>query len=651
MFTEIAWLIPTFPLLAFLFILLLRGLPKRGAELAIPSILFSLVISLGVLYETLAHHGEATELTIPWMQIGGHEFGMGFLIDPLSAFMATLVSFLALLIVIYSPAYLREEGPRLIRYFAEVTLFVSGMLVTVLADNYLLMFAAWEVMGLCSYLLIGFWFEKPSAASAAKKAFLVTRVGDVSLLLGLLLLYRIFDTFSYREIFASTGLIEANSGLVFIASVLIFGGAVGKSAQFPLHVWLPDAMEGPTTVSALIHAATMVKAGVFLVARSFPLFIHTPDVFPIIAILGGITALLAATMALVQFDIKRVLAYSTLSQLGYMFLALGAGGILAVHHGSSLGYTSGLFHLMNHAFFKALLFLGAGSVILGMHHHNDMRKMGGLHRKMPLTSWTVLLGTISIAGLPPFSGFWSKDDILASAREAGALQPLFSLLWAIGLLVALLTALYMFRMWYLTFLGKPKSEEAEHAHESPKSMTIPLAILAVFAVGSGFFLFTGFASFLHFDAHTYLAEAPASHSESGLEIFTHIIASPFTYLSVVLAAIGVAIATSIYVFNKPPADRITLPTLAHDAHQVLVNLYYYDRAFMATGQALGMGPAKAAAAIDKHVIDGAVNGIGRTNTFFGGIMRRLQTGVVTTYALVVIAGLGLILIALYGGMF
>lgn len=651
MFTEVAWLIPTFPLLAFVFILILRGLPKHGAELAISSMVLSLVVSVGVLYETATSHDEPTELTIDWMSIGEHEFTMGFLIDPLSAFMATLVSFLALLIVIYSPAYLHDEGPRLIRYFAEVMLFVAGMLTTVLADNYLLMFAAWEVMGLCSYLLIGFWFERPSAASAAKKAFLVTRVGDVSLFLGLLLLYRIFDTFSYREIFENIPLIEANNGLVFIASVLIFGGAVGKSAQFPLHVWLPDAMEGPTTVSALIHAATMVKGGVFLVARSFPLFLHAPDVFVIIAVLGGITAFIAATMALVQFDIKRVLAYSTLSQLGYMFLALGAGGILAVHNGSSLGYTSGLFHLMNHAFFKALLFLGAGSVILGMHHVNDMRQMGGLHRKMPLTSWTVLFGTISIAGLPPFSGFWSKDEVLASLHEAGTIQPIFTLLWILGLLVAVLTALYMFRMWYLTFWGKPKSDAASHAHESPKSMTVPLAILAIFALMSGFFLFGGFASFLHFDAHHYIASIPEEHPHAGADIFTGIVTNPFTYLSVLLAAIGAWIATSIYVYNKPPADRITLPTIAHDTHQVLWNLYYYDRAFMATGQAIGMGAAKAASVFDKVIIDGAVNGIGKTNTFLAGIARRFQTGVVTTYALVVIAGLGLILLALYGGVF
>lgn len=650
MFSELAWLVPAFPFAAFLAILLFRGLPRHGAEIAIPSVFASFLWSLGVLWETLGA-SEPVEIGIDWLNVAGHTFTMGFLVDPLSAFLAALVSFLSLLIVIYSPAYLHEEGRRLVRYFAEITLFIGGMLGTVLADNYLLMFAAWEIMGLCSYLLIGYWFERPKAASAAKKAFLVTRVGDVSLLLGLVILYRVFDTFSYREIFAQTDLIAANPGLMLLASVCIFGGAVGKSAQFPLHVWLPDAMEGPTTVSALIHAATMVKGGVFLVARSFPLFVHTPDVFLLVAALGGVTAFIAATMALVQYDIKRVLAYSTLSQLGYMFLALGAGGLLAVHHGSSTGYTAGLFHLMNHAFFKALLFLGAGSVILGMHHVNDMRQMGGLHRKMPLTSWTVLLGTISIAGLPPFSGFWSKDEVLASLQDAGGLNPVFTLLWLLGLGVAVLTAAYMFRMWYLTFWGKPKTEAASHARESPASMTVPLAILAVFALGSGFLLFTGFASFLHFDASEFVAGAPASEAEPGLEILKHILASPYTFLSVFLAAAGLAAATSIYVFGRPPPDRVTTPLLAHDAHTLLSNLYYYDKAFMATGQAIGLGLARASDALDQHVVDGAVRGVARTSTWFGRAVRRTQTGAVTTYALVVIVGLGLVLLALYGGGF
>ncbi|MBI2078122.1 MAG: NADH-quinone oxidoreductase subunit L, partial [Euryarchaeota archaeon] len=487
-------------------------------------------------------------------------------------------------------------------------------------------------------------FEKPSAASAAKKAFLVTRVGDVSLLLGLLILYLVFGTFSYREIFEATALIEANQGLLTIAALAIFGGAVGKSAQFPLHVWLPDAMEGPTTVSALIHAATMVKAGVFLVARSFPLMLLVPDVFTWIALAGGVTAFLAATMALVQFDIKRVLAYSTLSQLGYMFLALGAGGIIAHHDGGATGYIGGMYHLMNHAFFKALLFLGAGSVILGMHHQNDMRLMGGLRKHMPVTSWTMLLGTLSIAGLPPFSGFWSKDVVLEAAQEAGHMAPILVILWLLGLTVALLTPIYMFRMWIMTFAGKARSDEAEHAHESPRSMTWVLTTLAIFPVIGGAFLFLDFGRFI---AEDVIGEP--FHIEPGATLVGEILSSPFTYLGILLAAVGTFVAVSIYLWNKPPADRLTLPIIAHDAHKVVANLYYYDRAFMKTGEAIGLGVAKASNAVDQYVVDGAVKGVGWVANAFGRFARSLQTGLVTTYAVAVIVGLGLLLVAMVGG--
>ena len=644
MFIEFAWLIPTLPFAAFLIILLLRGLPKHGAEIAIPAVFGSALLGAGVLWESLM--GATHETSFLWMEIAGHEFRMGFLVDHLSAFMAALVGFLSLLIVIYSPAYLHDEGPKLIRYFAEITLFISGMLATVLADNYLLMFAAWEIMGLCSYLLIGYWFEKPSAASAAKKAFLVTRVGDISLLLGLLILYLVFGSFSYREIFENTALIEANTGLLTIAALAIFGGAVGKSAQFPLHVWLPDAMEGPTTVSALIHAATMVKAGVFLVARSFPLMLLVPDVFTWIALAGGITAFLAATMALVQFDIKRVLAYSTLSQLGYMFLALGAGGIIAHHDGGATGYFGGLYHLMNHAFFKALLFLGAGSVILGMHHTNDMRMMGGLRKAMPVTAWTMLLGTLSIAGLPPFSGFWSKDVVLEAAQEAGHMAPILVLLWLLGLTVALLTPIYMFRMWILTFAGTPRSEQAQHAHESPRSMTGVLTVLAFFPVIGGAFLFADFGEFITEDVLTH----PFTHSPAGDEMVAQILGSPYTYLSILLAVLGTLAAVSIYLWNRPRPDSLTLPIIAHDAHKLLTNLYYYDTAFMKTGKAVGMGLAKASDAVDRHVIDGAVRSVGWLSSRFGQAVRKLQTGLVTTYAVVVIVGLGIILVWLVGGV-
>jgi NADH-quinone oxidoreductase subunit L len=376
-----------------------------------------------------------------------------------------------------------------------------------------------------------------------------------------------------------------------------------------------------------------------------------PNVFLPIAILGGITAAMAATLALVQFDIKRVLAYSTLSQLGYMFLALGAGGMLAVHDGSSAGYTAGIFHLMNHAFFKALLFLGAGSVILGMHHSNDMREMGGLHRKMPWTSWTVLIGTIAIAGIPPLSGFWSKDEILASLLEAGKINPVFLLLWVLGLGVAVLTALYMFRMWFMTFWGKPKSEKAEHAHESPASMTLPLVVLAIFALISGFFLFAGFADFIHFDAHEFLAGAPAAQHQTGPDLLNNILSSPYTYLSVLLALGGLAAAFSVYMMNRPAPDSLIAPIVGHDIHKVLTNLYYYDHAFMTAGEKVGMGLARAGNVFERNVIDGAVRGVGAASAATSTLTRRWQSGVVTTYALVVVCGLSLVLLFLFRGAF
>jgi proton-translocating NADH-quinone oxidoreductase chain L len=644
-FLDNTWIVPTAPFVAFLLVLWLRNrLPRRGAEVALPAVGLSLLWSLGMLWEVLG--GEHYEVSATWMRIGEAEFTMGLLVDDLSGWLTAIVSFLSFLIVLYSVGYMREEGDRRPRYFASISLFIAGMLGTVLADNYLLMFMSWEIMGLCSYLLIGYWFERPTAASAAKKAFLITRIGDISLFLGLILLWHVFGTFSYRAIFTQTDLIEANSGLMFLSSLLIFGGAVGKSAQFPLHIWLPDAMEGPTTVSALIHAATMVKAGVFLVARSYPLYVHVPDVFLIIAVLGGITAFMAATIALVQHDIKRVLAYSTLSQLGYMFLALGAGGLLVVHANSSAGYTAGLFHLMNHAFFKALLFLGAGSVILGLHHHQDMRQMGGLHRLMPITSWTVLLGSLSIAGIPPFSGFWSKDEVLAATQSAGSYSPIFLLLWGLAVATAFLTAFYMFRMWFLTFAREPRSEHALHAHESPRIMTGPLQILALFAIGSGFLLFTGLAHLLEFDLSEWAPGAPAAAAHTPGEILHHILTSPLTYLSIVIAITGVLLAYRIYIRQRPHPDTLTAPLLAHDAHKVLTNLYYYDRAFMTTGQAVGVGVARASNWVDRYLIDGIVRGVAWLSRAFGVGVGRTQTGLVTSYAIGVALGLTALVITL-----
>src|ERR1041385_6943711 len=414
---------------------------RGGAALTIAALVGSLGLSLKFFLRMLGG-GEPLGWSMPWFHIGGYPFTVGLLLDNLSVWLATLVSPLSLLIVPFSTHYLHEEPDgKLRRYYAVKSLFVAGMLGTVLMDNYLLMFMFWEIMGLCSYLLIGYWYEKESAARAAKKAFLVTRLGDIFLFLGIVLLFTTFHTFSYRELFHHPDLLSHKT-LLFWAGLFLFGGAVGKSAQFPLDLWLPDAMEGPTTVSALIHAATMVKAGVYLVARSFPLLLLNENLFVVIGVIGGITAIYTATMALAALDIKRVLAFSTLSQLGYMFLALGAGGILYLQTGSGAGFTAAMLHLMNHAFFKALLFLGAGSVIMGMHHHQDLRDMGGLATKLKTTHATLLTASLSIARIIPLSGFWSKDEVLSTAWRAADAHPVFRLLYVFGILTALMTAFY-----------------------------------------------------------------------------------------------------------------------------------------------------------------------------------------------------------------
>ncbi len=394
-------------------------------------------------------------------------------------------------------------------------------------------------------------------------------------------------------------------------------------------------MEGPTTVSALIHAATMVKAGVFLVARSYPLYEHVPDVFLLVGVLGGVTAFLAATMALVQWDIKRVLAYSTLSQLGYMFLALGAGGFLLTLHDDTIGFTAGLFHLMNHAFFKALLFLAAGSVILGVHHHNDMRKMGGLHSRMPVTSWTMLIASIAIAGIPPLSGFWSKDEVLASAQEAGATaHVLFTVLWILALATAFLTAFYMFRMWFLTFTGEPKSDVARDAHESPAVMTVPLAILAFFSVVSGFFIFEPtFAEML---------AAPGTHAHEGL--FMTIVTNPWTWVGTAIALAGLGLAWLAYYRKSVDPGSWVAGVPGKQAHSLLTNLYYYDAAFMKTSERVGLGLARASRVTDDYVVDGAVRMTGRGAQAAGDRGGRTQTGRVTTYAATFITGLTIVLL-------
>ena len=673
---NVAWLIPVFSILSFALILLLGSYdPRRGGSIAVMGVGFSSVFSLAVAYDVLVAdvtHGVAIESSRIWFDGQTFAFEFGTYIDGLAGLLLLVVGFVSYLVVVFSLGYMVDEGDRQIRYFAEIALFVGVMLGLVIANSFLLMFIFWELVGVCSYLLIGFWYEKPSAASAAKKAFLVTRVGDVFLLLGLVILYDTFGTLRYSELFGDPGRLSEHSTELKWATLCIFGGAVGKSAQFPLHVWLPDAMEGPTTVSALIHAATMVKAGVFLVARSYPLIVHSPDTALYIAVTGGVTAFIAASMAMVMYDIKRVLAYSTISQLGYMFLGLGAGA-WAVWHATesgieihSQGYTAGLFHLMNHAFFKALLFLGSGAVIHAV-HTQDMRKMGGLRKAMPITSTTMGLGVLSIAGVPFFSGFWSKDEILEAVHHNWASEGVFGVLWWLGLLTAAMTAFYMTRLWMMTFSGPPRRNVEEivpatdhsesgnwevheksvniSAHEAPLVMTIPLMILAFLAVFSGFAVFIGkgFGSIVFYGTHHSL-EGPIQW-----ELLDHILSSSLTYLSVLVGLTGVVMG---YLFYKRGDDGTSpfSPSFVSDnivtsnLHTFLSNRLYMAKLFDWFGMRTWDTIAWACDWFDRNVIDAIVNGVASISMNFSNHVRKLNSGFTGHYASLTIGGLGILVV-------
>jgi NADH-quinone oxidoreductase subunit L len=644
---EYAWLIPVCPFLAFVLIGLI---PKKalwwedGGAYAIGGALGAFLLSMVVIWEVLNGHtltDDSVEFT--WLIIGDVEVRFGLWVDQLTAVMLLVISVVGTLVVFYSGGYMHEEGEGRRRYYAEIMLFISVMYGLVIANNYLEMFVFWELVGLCSYLLIGFWYEKPSAASAAKRAFIVTRVGDIMFMAGIIILLSAVGSLNFTALFAqgeesivSTGQISTDT--LAVAVVLIFGGAIGKSAQFPLHEWLPDAMEGPTTVSALIHAATMVKAGVYLTARTYPLLVLAPDSILFVAVIGGVTALLAATVALAANDIKRVLAYSTISQLGYMILALGAGGYLVVYASSAGGYTAATFHLMNHGFFKALLFLCAGSVIHAV-GTNDMRLMGGLGKIMKVTSVTMLVGALAIAGIPPFSGFWSKDEVLASVYHAGEFDMTFTLLWAMGVATAFLTAFYMFRMWFMTFAGQPRS--AYHAHESPKIMTVPLALLAGLAVVSGFALFIG-AGYVDFMTGSIEGLAAFEH-HSAAEVAVGIFTDPLTYVSLALAVVGILFAYRVYYL--PGYDRSVFAKGIPGAFQrALENRWYISKFYDDFAYRIWYGFSLLTDMFDRYVIDGIVNGIAYLGANTGGKLRKAQTGNVQRYTSVIVVGILLLLL-------
>src|SRR5947208_729616 len=680
----VAWLILLLPLAAFVIIGLLgRWLRDGSGYVAVAGMLGSLVLSLYVFVQVLAQGGLGGGFTPEivtgyiWLpSIPGNEIRISILIDNLSSLMLVLVSFLCLLIFIYSLGYMHEEEGKA-RYYAEVSLFATGMLGTVSADNFLQLLIFWEIMGLCSYLLIGFWYHKPEAAAAAKKAFLVTRVGDVLFLVAVLIIWNEFGTFRFNEIAPRVGLL--NSQLLTLIPLLLFGGAVGKSAQFPLHTWLPDAMEGPTTVSALIHAATMVKAGVYLTARSFIFLVPlAPGVEPpftailVIAGIGGFTTLFAASMAVVNNDIKRVLAFSTISQLGYMFLGLGAGAYVMATQASrgeevsSAGYSAALYHLFNHAFFKALLFLSAGSVIHAV-NTNDMREMGGLSKAMPTTSRVMLFGSLALAGIVPFSGFFSKGEILSVTFDAGADHPGFYLLYLLGLLTAFLTAFYAFRLWFMTFHGEYRGHD--HPHESPRVMTTPLLILAGFTLISGLLAYPmqGFGNLVFFgrpEAGFPLVGIPPVHYL--LEL-----------LSLGVAGRGIGLAWSIYETKRIPAERFTRAPGGAFIHRMLTKRYWIDDAYDAFGRTVvyglahgldwfdrtvidgivnavargGMRVAVESDVFDRRVIDGAVNALSLETVRTSWRLRQRQTGQVQNYAWVVVVGIVAVVVLLFGFSF
>ncbi len=620
------WLIPLLPFAGFLFNGLLgRYLPKwlvTTVALLAPLAAFSMVlqISLGL----SANQGALAALPFvhtcpfPWISVAALHIDFSFVLDQLSLVMLLVVTGVGFLIHIYSVGYMaHEEGYS--RYFSYLNLFLFFMTVLVLAGNALLMFVGWEGVGLASYLLIGFYFQKDSGANAGKKAFIVNRIGDFGFLIGIFLLLANFGTLTFSEIAAKLASNPAwQGGVLTTIALCLLLGACGKSAQLPLYIWLPDAMEGPTPVSALIHAATMVTAGVYMIARTHVLFDHAPFALGVVAVIGAATALFAATIGLVQNDIKRVLAYSTISQLGYMFLGCGVAA-----------YSAAIFHLMTHAFFKALLFLAAGSVIHAIGGEQDLRKMGGLWKKLPITFAVTTVGVLAIAGFFPFAGFFSKDAILYAAFVQGGSG---RVLWFVGLLTALLTSFYMFRLWYLAFMGKPRSEGI-HPHESPISMLGPLVILALLSIGGGWIGIERFAAYL----------SPSTgelHMESAIPHLELILSA----VAVLVALLGWFIADQLYC--RKPARPAQMAAALPGSYRLLANKYYVDEFYGATvvKPLLNISKYVLGWVVDVGILGGAAWLLAGIATFTGAILQRWQSGNLRSYAAWLAAGAAAVLL-------
>jgi NADH-quinone oxidoreductase subunit L len=636
------------PLLPFAGFLLNAGLGRRLTKtatgvIACGAMLLSFAISAAAVARLVGLEPEnraIAQRAFTWITSGDFSVGLTLRLDPLSSVMILVITGIGLLIHIYSTAYMHEESDaEYARYFSYLNLFASFMLVLVLGANFLVMFVGWEGVGLCSYLLIGFWYQKKSASDAGKKAFIVNRIGDWGFILGVLLIFVRFGSLDFQEVARAAAALspETAFGTMSVITLLLFVGATGKSAQIPLYVWLPDAMEGPTPVSALIHAATMVTAGVYMIGRNAVLFSHAPATLTIVAIVGTATALVAGTIGLVQNDIKRVLAYSTVSQLGYMFLAMGVGA-----------FGAGIFHLYTHAFFKALLFLGSGAVIHALSGEQDMRRMGGLKKDLPITYWTFVIGAVAIAGIPPFAGFFSKDEILFRTYAGG-----HRLLWVVGLLTAMLTATYMFRLVFMTFHGERSSQASPvhhadhvdpadhkshgtHLHDAPPAMAVALIVLALGSVVAGWAGIGG--RFEHFLEPSFgpVAAVAGEAAEGALE-------TALMIGSVIVAIAGIGIAAFFFLKNRPAADRVAAQFSG--VHNLLSNKYYVDEIYDAavvqpiyiiSEDGLWKG-------VDAGVIDRTVNGVAGAVGSGGEVLRRLQTGSVRAYAASLFLGVVLIL--------
>jgi len=621
-------LIPLLPLFAFIVLGLLGHRIKDCAHLiAVPAVGISFVLSVMALSEVA--NGHVLEIPLyTWASSGDLTIRLGLYVDELTAAMLMLVTIVSGLVHVYTIGYMHGE-PGYARFFGNIALFTFSMLMLVMSDNFLQLFVFWEAVGLCSYLLIGHWYERPSARAAATKAFLVNRVGDFGFLLGVMLVFVIFGTLQYQPVFADAAahvgetvdLLGAVGGgwevsAMTLICLLLFVGAVGKSAQVPLHVWLPDAMEGPTPISALIHAATMVTAGVFMVARLAPLYNLSPVAMDVVAVVGGLTMIVGATIALTQTDIKRVVAYSTLSQLGYMMMACGLGG-----------YVSGIYHLLTHGAFKALLFLGCGSVILAVHHEQDMRHMGGLKHKLPVTYWTFVIGSLALAGFPLTAGFFSKDALLLSAWNAGALGQTLTVL---GVLTAGMTAFYSFRLVFVTFWGESRVDphHANDVREPAKVVTVPLLVLAVLSIVTGYI---GIPEFLQ---HAFPGSEGAGHHGPA--------ATGIMIVATLAGLIGIGVAYLFYVKSPDIPDR--LMNQWSTLYRLSLNKWYVDEAYNKTI----VNPTFTIAdqmwkKVDVAIIDNAVNGVARGFAWWGWVARFIQTGETQNYALGMTVGAVIIL--------